>query len=313
MKIIFFGSSDFSMKALEACLESGHEVVLIITTPDKKKGRGLVMQPTPVRLFAEERQLPCEMPETLKDEALLEKIKALTPDLFVVSSYGLFIPSTWLTVPAKYALNVHPSILPRYRGAAPINWPILNGDSETGVSVAEVTHRLDAGDIFHQIRIPLDPDWDSEVLNGKLAELSYQVVAFVLRQIGKGTELRIPQSDITSSYARKLTKEDGHIDWSKPAEEIHRQIRGLVPWPRAYTFDQKKQILILKARCGNKTESAGKPGEIKEISKDGFIRVQTGKGHLLIDRLRPEGRKEMSGADYANGKRLTAGYCLGQS
>lgn len=304
--IIFFGSSEFSLEALKACLQSPYRVLLVITTPDRPRGRGLKLQPTPVRLFCEQNQVPVEAPEKLKEEALMERVKALNPDFFVVSSYGKMIPTSWLAMPKRLALNVHPSLLPKYRGAAPVNWPILNGDPETGISIAEVTPQLDAGDIFYQKKIPLLDSMDSETLSAELSRLSLEALASVFSKIGKDALVRIPQEESLSTYARKLTKEDGLIDWRKSALEISRRVRGLLPWPGAHALFRNEPVSILKARPENQNGPALLPGQITAVEKND-LKIQTGDGVLAIERLRPSGKKDMAGADFARGKRFSAG------
>ena len=186
MKIIFFGSSDFSLPLLEACLQSGQELALVVTTPDQKKGRGLKVQPNPVKLFCEEKQIAFSAPETLKTLESLEPVKARQPHLFVVASYGKIIPNAWLDVPSVLKINVHPSLLPKYRGAAPLNWPILDGEKETGLSLAEITAKLDAGDIFFQQKISLEDSMDSEYLSSELSKLGAAALRGLLKEIAAG-------------------------------------------------------------------------------------------------------------------------------
>ncbi len=309
MKIVFFGSSDFSLYALQACLEGGHEVALVVTTPDQKKGRGLKVSPTVVAEFAAEKNLNTEKFSKLKDEKALERVRALHPDIFVVSSYGKLIPSSWLGIPKQVALNVHPSLLPKYRGASPLNQPILNGDEATGLSIAEVTKDLDAGDLFYQERIPLEDKIDLPRLSKLLGEISHGAVLAVLRQIEMGTLKRTPQNESESSYAPKLTKEMGRIFWSEPAEILSRKIRGLKPWPGTSVSFRGELLLIVDGEAVSGGAGA-KPGALIEIHKDGAIAVATGEGILRIRSVRPAGKKEMSGADFAHGKRLKPGELL---
>jgi methionyl-tRNA formyltransferase len=311
MKIVFFGSSDFSIPALQACLESSYELSLVITTPDRKKGRGLHEQPTPVKIFCREHNLPVVSPESLKTSTALDDVKRMNPDIFVVSSYGKIIPNAWLEVP-KIRFNVHPSLVPRYRGAAPINWAILNGDKETGISIMEINDRLDAGDVFYQKAVSLDPNMDAERLTSLLAEMSREALGLVLNSFSKGTLKGMAQDEAGAVYARKLEKEDGLIHWDCPAQRIDCQVRGLVPWPRAF-FEciGGESVQVLAARVVDADRIGGRPAEILQILKDGAVQVQTGKGVLVLERLRPAGKKEMSGADYANGKRLRSGSILG--
>jgi methionyl-tRNA formyltransferase len=309
VSIIFFGSSEFSLGALKASLQSGHPVSLVITTPDANKGRGLQSQPTPVRIFAEENGFPFEAPENLKDSELLKKIENLKPEFYVVSSYGKLIPTSWLQVPSKLCINIHPSLLPKYRGAAPINWPIINGDKETGLSIAEVTSKLDAGDIFSQRKIPLELTDDSDSLSKKLSDLSFDGLLDVFEQIKKGNLQRTAQDETQTNYARKLTKEDGLILWNRTALEIHNQIRGLLPWPTAFTYFQKEPLQILKSSISG-PDSNYLPGHISAITKED-LRIETADGALNLLRVKPAGKKEMTGGDFARGKRLQIGMAVG--
>lgn len=312
MPIVFFGSSEFSIASLKACLDSGIQVSLVITTPDVQKGRGLQTQPTPVKILAEKNNLPVIDPQKLKNTEILENVKKISPDYFVVASYGKMIPSDWLKIPAKLAINVHPSLLPKYRGAAPINWPILNGDTETGLSLAEVTDKLDAGDIFYQKKFPLSENDNAQTLGKKLEDASYEALKQTLLKLKAGeTPPRTAQDETESCYARKLAKEDSAILWSRSALEINRQIRGLQPWPGTSTFFQGLPVQILEAKVSENT-SAGKPGTIVHILKQSFS-VQTGKGSIEILRVKPAGKSEMSAGDFARGKRLEPGALFQES
>ena len=216
-RLVFFGSSDFSIPLLEACLESSVEVVLVITTPDQKKGRGLQSLPNIVRRFCVDRQWPCAAFETLKDSESLTQVKNLQPDIFVVASYGKIIPSVWLEVPKQARLNVHPSLLPRHRGAAPLNWPILEGDPETGLCIAEITAKLDSGDIFYCQKIPLEAQKNSQDLSLELATIGKTALKELLARLCLGETLsRKSQNEMGSSYARKLQKEDGRLRGAAP-------------------------------------------------------------------------------------------------
>lgn len=308
MPIVFFGSSEFSLPSLRACIDSGIPVKLVVTTPDTKKGRGLHSAPTPVKVYAQSQNLPVIAPEKLRNPEILESVKKLSPDYFVVASYGKIIPADWLKVPAKLAINVHPSLLPKYRGAAPINWPILNGDPETGLCLMEVVDKLDAGDVFFTQKIPIGPHDDSISLGCKLSELSYPAVKNLLASLEKGNPVpRMPQNEADMTYARKLTKQDGVIDWKLPAGVLERRVRGLLPWPGAYTFFEGQVLQILKAGPAAGISGNGMPGETVQVTKQG-IAVQTGAGPLELLRVKPAGKAEMSGADFARGRRLAPGF-----
>ncbi len=311
MKIIFFGSSDFSIPGLAACLESGHEVVLAVTTPDRPAGRGLKAHPTPVKLFCLEGGIPCVDPESLKDAQALENARRLKPDIFVVSSYGKMIPSVWLLIP-KIRFNIHPSLLPKYRGAAPIQWALLNGDPVTGVSIMEVCDRLDAGDVFAQEKVPLDGQINARELSARLADLSRSLLGKVFEQLRNGCLVSHRQEEKDAVYARKLEKSDGLIRWDWPALRIHNYVRGLLPWPVAFFHCGAGHVQILKSHVEDTGQGGGSPSEIVGAGKDGCLRVRTGEGILGIDRVKPAGKKEMSGADFANGYRLAPRTLLGE-
>lgn len=311
MKIIFFGSSEFSLSALKACLAKPHQILLVITTPPQKQGRGLKELPTPIQTFSEENSLPFLAPETLKNPELLKKVQALAPELFVVSSYGKMIPSDWLKVPSILPLNVHPSLLPKHRGAAPINWPILLGETETGISITEVTPKLDAGDIFYQKNLVIDENQTAVELENVLAEKSMAALGEVFNAIQNNTLKRTPQDDTKSTYARKLVKEDGKIDWTSPAQKIVNQIRGLLPWPAAWTPFRNEPLQILKAKIFDPEKTSIKPGAVFQIHKGQGVEIQTGKGSLLIEQVKPAGKNLMSAFDFANGKRLLPGEEFG--
>lgn len=309
MKIIFFGSSDFSLKALEAC--QTQETALVISTPDREKGRGLKTVPTPVKVYAESQGLACITPDTLKDSEVFALAKKIHPDLFVVSSYGKMIPQDWLEIPSRLSVNVHPSLIPKYRGAAPINWPILNGDKETGLTLMDVTKDLDAGDIFYQKALPLSAEMNSHALSELLAVKSYDALLIFFQQIEKGTMQRRFQDPSQATYARKLKKEDGRIDWTKTAEQIDRVIRGTQPWPLAFTSFQRETFQILQAKISFHSDSPKKPGQILGLPKNAGIEIQTGKGQMIIEIVKPSGKKQMSAWDFANGARLKPGLILG--
>lgn len=308
MNIVFFGSSEFSIAALKACMETPNRVVQVITTPEKKRGRGQKVSATLVQNFAVQSGLPIAAPSTLKDEALLNTVRTLKPDLFVCSSYGKLIPSAWLQVPSRLCINVHPSLLPKYRGAAPLNWPILNGDRETGLSLAEITSKLDAGDIFFQERLEIPPEMDSGQLSGILADKSYGALIKLFERIAAGQIDRTPQDDAASSYARMIVKKDGLIQWQQSAAEISRKVRGLVPWPRAYTLFQGEPLQILRARACEGAFPDGAPGELVAVQKDGSGIIRTADGCLQVFEVKPAGKSQMNAADFVRGRRLAPGY-----
>lgn len=310
MKIVFFGSSDFSLHALEACIDSGCEVALAVTTPDRKKGRGLQLAPTPVKMACQQRGIAVLAPEKLGEPQAIDPVRRAAPDLFVVSSYGKFLPSSYLKIPATASLNVHPSLLPRYRGAAPINWPIINGDEETGVTIMEVTNKLDSGDIFFQARVPISARSDSAGLAKDLGRVSYDALRRVIDLAANGELKRAPQDEALATYARKLKKEDGRISFDRPAGELDRLIRGLQPWPGVYMEAGGITLAILKAEPVSDVRRE-KPGTLLGIGKDGSVEIATGQGLLRIHLLKPAGKKEMTAAEFVRGRRWTPGSVFG--
>ncbi len=266
------------------------------------------MQPNPVKAISEARGVLTFAPDSLKDAELEKKIKSLEPDLFVVASYGKLIPASWLQVPKKLSLNLHPSLLPKHRGAAPITWQILEGDSETGVTVAEVTPKLDAGDIFYQIRIPLGTSETTESLTRQLAQLAGKALEETLVRMERESLQRVSQNDKDSTYARKLSKEDGYLDLKEPALLIERKIRAFHPWPGAFIPHQNGWLQLLSADCDSVACAEAEPGTLLEVSPQGYLRVQTGKGSLKISSVQRPGRRPISGLEFANGERLKPGY-----
>ncbi len=304
MRIIFFGSDDFSIKSLEACLHSGMEVVLVVTTPAKKKGRGLHLEPSEVFKYCSTKGLAVAEFQKLRDPETVKTVLTLQPDIFVVASYGKLIPPELLEIP-KYRLNVHPSLIPKYRGAAPLNWPILNGDKESGVSIIDISEKLDAGEIYCQEKIPLTPRITADQLAVQLASLSYGVLKKVLEQVRAGTLCGRPQNEADVSYARMLEKKDGEISFGMSAEEIDRKVRGLQPWPGCYFFFKGTHISVLETDfAGEKTDKQASPGTILSIEKDGGMTLATGEGVLKLLQVKPEGKKAMSAADFAHGRHL---------
>jgi len=307
MKLVFFGSDAFSIKALEACLHSpGIDLALTVTTPAQKKGRGLKLEPSEVSGYCLSRNLPVVEYSTLKDPKVVQDLMTLRPDIFVVASYGKLIPNCLLDIP-RFRLNVHPSLLPKYRGSAPINWPILNGDQETGVTIIDVAEKLDAGDIYYQEKFPITPRANAETLTSELAGLSYGILKKVLAEVQSGQLQRIPQEEKAATHAPRLSKKDGELSFrNMNAEQIDRKVRGLQPWPGTFCFLKNERLAILETEL-HELSTEKKPGTIVALEKDNGIVVATRAGLLGILRIKPEGKKEMTAMDFANGRRLKTG------
>ena len=306
LNIVFFGSSDFSLPSLEFCLEPPRQLVAVVTTPDQPKGRGLHLQPNPVKAYAERLGILTLAPSSLKDSELQKKIESLKPDFFIVASYGKMIPSTYLKIPKVAPWNVHPSLLPNWRGAAPIPWQILEGEREAGVTIALVTPELDAGDVVHQIKFPFQGGETTESLTKDLAQLSKKALEESFKQWREGKLQSLPQDHSESNYARKLTKEDAYLDLKESAEQLERKIRAFHPWPGAFLGYQDNLLRLVEA--GLDTRSApslkSEPGVLLEINPQGHLVVQTGQGCLKILKVQLPGRRVVSGYEFANGRRL---------
>ncbi|MDD3294881.1 MAG: methionyl-tRNA formyltransferase [Geobacteraceae bacterium] len=306
MKIIFFGSDAFSIKALEACLHSGMEVAMIVTTPAQKKGRGLKLEPSEVAAYCLAKALPTVEYPSLKDPQVARDLLALRPDIFVVASYGKLIPNSLLKIP-KYRLNVHPSLIPKYRGSAPVHWPILNGDQETGVSIIDIAEKLDAGDIYCQEKIPIPADVNAAELTSELARFSYGLLKKVLEQVRNGKLRGTPQNESEATLAPQLSKTDGALSFhAMTAETLDRKIRGLQPWPGAFAFMNGERVAILRNDLPA-IETNEKPGTVLAIEKDGGLVLATARGAIRLLRVKPEGKKEMAAAEFARGRRLVPG------
>ena len=320
MKIVFFGSDAFSIKALEACLHSGMELVLVVTTPPQKKGRGLKLEPSELFDYCHKKEIPVVEYSTLRDPKVAQELIALRPDIFVAASYGKLIPNNLLEIP-KYRLNVHPSLLPKYRGSAPIHWPILNGEKETGVSILDIAEKLDSGDIYYQEKIAIDPRADAEQLTSELARFSYGILKKVLAQVQEGQLRGIPQNEAEATLAPQLSKQDGELSLTAmTAEAIDRKVRGLQPWPGAYCFIKGERIAILHTDLpltsplpegeGQGVGGHVKPGTLLAVEKEGGIQVSTQEGILKILQVKPEGKKSMTAADFVRGRRFVVGASL---
>ena len=309
MKIVFFGSDAFSIKSLEACLHSGMELKLVVTTPPRKKGRGLKLESSEIFDYCQTRNLPVIEYPALKEPKVGRELLALRPDIFVAASYGKLIPGNLLEIP-KYRLNVHPSLLPKYRGAAPIHWPILNGDKETGVSIIDIAERLDSGNIYCQEKIAIDPRTDAAQLASELARFSYGVLKKILMQVKEGKLHGVPQNEAEATLAPQLSKSDGELAFvAMTAEEIDRKVRGLQPWPGAYCFIKNERIALLETGL-SEIETSEKPGTLLAVGGEGSIQVATREGILKVFKVKPEGKKDMTAADFVRGRRFVLGAIL---
>ncbi len=307
LKIVFWGTPDFAAESLKELLKSKHKVVAVVTQPDKPKGRGKKVQPPPVKVVAQEHGIPVFQPEKIKNnEELIKKLKELNPDIFVVVAYGKILPEEILYLPKYKTINVHASLLPEYRGAAPIHRAIMEGKKKTGVSIMELVKELDAGPVYSQAEIEITEKDDIVSIHNRLAKIGAQLLVETLDKIEKGEIKPVEQEHQKSTYAKPIQKEEGKIDWNKPAEEIFNQIRALKVWPKAFANFRDKQVKILEAEPMNK-DFNGEIGEIVKIDNKKGIIVKTGKGSLLIKKIQFPNSKPISAVDAVRGYHIKEG------
>jgi methionyl-tRNA formyltransferase len=298
-RIVFMGTPDFAVPSLEASTKLG-KVVLVVTQPDRPKGRGQTYAPPPVKKWALEHGLNVVQPEKLKVTRFHEQLKPLKPDVIVVAAYGKILPPEILAVPSKGCVNVHASLLPKYRGAAPIQWAIANGEKKTGISLMVLEEGLDTGPIFVSHEICIQADDTASSMHDKLSWLGAQLLLNTLPKYLSGQLVPQPQDHSQATYAPLLKKEDGRVDFSLPAAQIESRMRGFSPWPGAFCVLEGKTLKLLKAEVSNGT---GKPGEILSANQHG-IEIACGRDSLRILELQPEGKKPMTISQYLAGHRL---------
>ncbi|MBU1112711.1 MAG: methionyl-tRNA formyltransferase [Candidatus Omnitrophica bacterium] len=310
MNFVYFGSSEFSRIVLAGLCQEGFLPYLVVTKPDKPKGRGLKLAATEVSIFADSKNIPSVKPQTLRDKNFRQLIQAKNPEYFIVVDYGNIIPEDLLSLPGKFVLGLHPSLLPLYRGPAPIEYTLLNGDRQTGLTIFKVDQQVDSGEIIFQKKVPVELDDDHFSLSLKLAREGAVFLVEGLRKIGDNKYKLNRQSEDKATFTHKFRKSDGTIDWQKPAEDISNQVRAMVGWPSAHTHYQSRLIKILKA-AAIASESQLEPGQIIGANREG-IAVACGKGILLIKCLKPEGKKAIEAWEFVSGYRLKAGERLGK-
>lgn len=311
MKIVFFGTSDFAVAALEALSLTSHKISMVVTAADKRKGRGQRVGFSPVKLFAQKKRLTLFQPRDLQDRKFLQALKTEGADLFVVAAYGKILTKQVLQIPRIYAINLHASLLPKYRGAAPVNWAIIKGEKLSGVTVFKMNEYMDRGEIILQEKVNISSDETSISLGAKLSKLAAQALPGAIELIEQGRASLSVQDETRATFAPKLEKKDGLIDWRKSAGEINSRIRGLQPWPGAFTYLDNKLLKIWQGQVvtGDKSKQAG---QILRVDKQKGILVQTGRGQLLISMLQLEGKRKMSAAEFISGKKLETGKNLGR-
>lgn len=319
MRIVFMGTPDFSVPALKALVEAGHQVIAVVTQPDKPKGRGKEVQMTPVKIQAMEYGIPVYQPAKVREASFVEVLQGLEADVYVVIAFGQILPKAVLELPKYGCINIHASLLPKYRGAAPIQWCVIDGERETGITTMMMDVGLDTGDMLEKAVIPIEEKETGGSLHDKLSMAGGDLILSTLKKLEEGTLVRTPQTDEGTCYAKMLTKSLGDIDWNQGAVSIERLIRGLNPWPSAYTMWNGKTIKIWAAdviagreaadflsESGVPAETGTAPGTVVCSDKRGLV-VCTGGGLLSIRELQMEGKKRMDTPAFLRGYPIPAG------
>jgi methionyl-tRNA formyltransferase len=307
LRIVFFGTPEFAVPTLEGLLQSRHTVVGVVTQPDRPRGRGQKTIDAPVKAWAAAARVTVLQPDKLRDPSFVSALRALTADLGVVAAYGRILTDEVLAVPRLGMINVHASLLPKYRGAAPVHRAIMAGERETGVTIMRVVKALDAGPMLATVRRPIDPDETSETVERDLARLGAELLVRTIDDLGDGRAHETPQNENAATYAHRLTKEDGAIDWAQPASVIHNRIRGLHPWPHAHTFVGGRRLILLRSTpISDDGSIGGAPGTLVEAAGDQLV-VATGPGALGLIEVQSEGKRPMSVRDFLAGHHLRPG------
>jgi methionyl-tRNA formyltransferase len=306
LRIVFFGTPEFAVPTFDALLGTRHRIVGVVTQPDRPRGRGQKFTAAPVKERAAAANLPILQPERLKDPAFLDALSALRADIGVVAAYGKILNNAVLATPPLGLLNVHASILPRYRGAAPVHRAVIAGDAETGVTIMRIVAALDAGPMLAVARRPIGHDETSDQVERDLATLGAGLLVDTLDALAQGRVHETQQDDSAATYARRLTKADGAVDWSQPAIQVHNLIRGLHPWPHAYTFLHGRRFILLRSAVSAAADGDAEPGTIIDAHGDSLT-VTTGAGRLHVLGIQAEGKRPMGPREFLAGHPLPAG------
>lgn len=310
MRIIFMGTPDFAVPALDALAEGGHQVIAVVTQPDKPKGRGKAVLMPPVKERALALGIPVYQPVRVREEGFIRQLEEMEPDAMVVAAFGQILPEKILKLPRYGCINIHASLLPKYRGAAPIQWAVINGEKETGITTMMMDKGLDTGDMLERTVIPIEEKETGGSLHDKLSAAGGPLILSTLKKLEEGTLVPVPQTEENTCYAKMLDKAMGEINWNQEAEQIERLIRGLNPWPSAYTFLNGKTLKLWQAGVLAQ-EYDGVPGQVIQAEK-GELLIKTGKGTLKVQSLQLEGKKRMDADAFLRGCRIDAGIILGR-
>ena len=309
MNIVFMGTPWFAVPTLEHLLLNGYDISAVYTQPDRESGRGRSVVASPVKRKAIEYGLPVEQPDNFKEEEITQRLAAYSPDYTLIYSYGQILPQTVIDIPSRDCLAIHPSLLPRHRGAAPVVSAILSGDEFTGTTLMQVARKVDSGDILGQVQIPITDYDTTEILTRKLSLLSAQMVLDALPRLVKNEIVPRQQDHSLSNYFGQMSKQDGEIDWNMPAVDIWRRVRAYDPWPGCYTRWNGKQLKILKAKPVSSDENTS-PGKVVILPEKNLLGIGTGKGVLAISEVQLEGKKAMLAKDFIQGQREFIGTML---
>ena len=310
MRVVFMGTPDFSVGTLRELAKAGHEIAGVISQPDKPKGRGKNLQPTPVKEAAMELGLPVYQPQKVRDPEFIQVMKELNPDVIVVVAFGQIIPKEILHMPKYGCINVHASLLPAYRGAAPIQWAVINGDKESGVTIMRMDEGVDTGDMINKVIVPLNEKETGGSLFDRLSESGAKLLVETLPMLEDGSAVFEKQpEESTTTYAAMISKKMGELDWAKSATELERLIRGLNPWPSAFSHLNGKTLKIWEASVEEENGEKKAPGTVLQADAKGF-RIQTGEGILKIDTLQMEGKKRMDAQAFLRGYTVEEGMIL---
>ncbi len=303
LRTIFMGTPDFAVPCLDMLVREDYHVASVVTQPDRPKGRGQKLAYSPVKQAALNYNLSIMQPDSIKTEEFYNQICALQPDVIIVIAFGQFLPKRILDLPPYGCINVHASLLPKYRGSAPIHWAIINGETVSGVTTMYMDVGMDTGDMITKAEIPILPSDTTGSLHDKLQDLGVTVLSETLQQITAGNAMREPQNEAEATYARLLCRNTERIDWHQPATAIHNLVRGLNPWPGAFSTYRNKTLKIWQTRVYNESVACSQPGQVVQLTQEGLV-VETGKGTIELLEVQPESKRRMKASDFV------CGYCL---
>lgn len=311
MKVVFMGTPDFAVPSLQKLIDEKYYIAAVVTQPDRPKGRGKKIAPSPIKELAIKHNIPVFQPERVRTTEFIETIRSIAPDLIIVIAFGQILPKEILDIPSYGCINVHGSLLPKYRGAAPIQWAIINGEKTTGVTTMFMDEGMDTGDMILKKEVTIESDDTAGNLHDKMSTAGAELLKETLDELIRGTLKREKQNEEEATYAPMLKKEMGLIDWSEDSDKIINLIRGLSPWPSAYTFYKDQMIKIWKAKNYDKVYKNGSIGEIMEIIKDKGLIVKTGNTSILIIEIQSPSGKRMTVEEYLRGHNIEQNTILG--